>query len=154
MLMLDVDGLGPTDFGYPGPDIGEADGQPDPGEPDFDFLDKDEADQIGLTGFRIFPVHTYELWNEKQNWGCIPLCATSSCSQQVTANLGMFFSSGPFPLGAGDTAKLFNGPAFWGNVRILFLQKIQFNKFIMPITDFPNHRIKPQLLSVIPETVK
>ena len=65
---LGEDGIGPYHDGYTGPDNGEADGMPTAGEPDFDFTDKDESDQIGLTGFRIFPVHTYELWNENQNW--------------------------------------------------------------------------------------
>ncbi|RME38081.1 MAG: hypothetical protein D6788_08130, partial [Planctomycetota bacterium] len=97
-----ADGLGVNDFGYPGPDMGEGDGMPTPGEPNFDFTDKDESDQIGLTGFKIFPVHDFELWNEEQNWDVFR-AAPPPHSQQVTANLGMFFSSGPFPLKAGQT---------------------------------------------------
>ena len=48
-----LDGLGPFDLGYPGPDTGEADGVPDRGEPNFDRTDVDESDQIGLTGFDL-----------------------------------------------------------------------------------------------------
>ncbi len=92
-----ADGIGPLDPNYTGPDEGEADGVPTEGEPDFDKTDKDESDQIGLTGFRIFPVHTYELWNEDQNWDVFR-SAPPPHSGQITANLGMFFSSGPFPL--------------------------------------------------------
>ncbi len=92
-----ADGIGPLDPNYTGPDEGEADGRPTKGEPDFDKTDKDESDQIGLTGFRIFPVHTYELWNEDQNWDVFR-SAPPPHSGQITANLGMFFSSGPFPL--------------------------------------------------------
>lgn len=44
------DGKGPFDLGYPGPDDGEADGVPTQGEPNFDELDVDESDQLGLTG--------------------------------------------------------------------------------------------------------
>lgn len=97
------DGLGPFMDGYPGPDRGEADGIPTPGEPNYSFLDKDESDQIGLTGFRIFPVHTYELWNEEQNWKVFVSAPQPKDALQVTANLGMFFSSGPFPLRPGQT---------------------------------------------------
>lgn len=49
------DGLGPDDENYPGPDPdgSEANGRPDPGEPNFEFTDNDEIDQIGLTGMVI-----------------------------------------------------------------------------------------------------
>ncbi|NOX38882.1 MAG: hypothetical protein GXO78_15245 [Calditrichaeota bacterium] len=97
-----ADGIGPLDPNYTGPDEGEADGIPTDGEPNFDKTDKDESDQIGLTGFRIFPVHTYELWNEEQNWKVFKSAPPPSAGQ-VTANLGMFFSSGSFPLKAGQT---------------------------------------------------
>ena len=97
------DGLGPYDPGYPGPDEGEGDGIPTEGEPNFDYLDKDESDQIGLTGFEIFPVHTYELWNDEQDWNVFRKSLPPREGLQVTANLGMFFSSGPFPLYAGQT---------------------------------------------------
>ncbi|WP_420455692.1 hypothetical protein [Rubrivirga sp.] len=55
-----LDGLGPFDVGYPGPDTGEADGVPDRGEPDFDRTDVDESDQIGLTGFDLDSRSYYE----------------------------------------------------------------------------------------------
>ena len=54
------DGLGPNDLGYPGPDTGEANGIPDAGEPNFDRLDVDESDQIGLTGFDLETRPFYE----------------------------------------------------------------------------------------------
>ncbi len=98
-----ADGIGPYDPGYTGPDEGEADGMPTEGEPNFDYTDKDESDQIGLTGFLIFPVHTYELWNEEQNWRVFRSAPQPKDALQITANLGMFFSSGPFPLHAGQT---------------------------------------------------
>lgn len=46
-----ADGLGPEDSGYTGADIGEANGQPDLGEPNFEFTDNDESDQVGLTSW-------------------------------------------------------------------------------------------------------
>jgi hypothetical protein len=54
------DGLGPFDLGYPGPDEGETDGVPTPGEPNFNELDVDESDQIGLTGFDLNTRPFYE----------------------------------------------------------------------------------------------
>ena len=98
------DGVGPYDPEYVAADEGETDGMPTAGEPNFDYLDKDESDQIGLTGFEIFPVHTpYELWNEKQNWKAFRSSPQPKDALQVTANLAMYFSSGPFPLSAGQT---------------------------------------------------
>ena len=49
-----TDGIGPFDEGYTGPDPDgtEANGKPDQGEPNFGILDKDESDQLGLTGFQ------------------------------------------------------------------------------------------------------
>lgn len=49
------DGLGPRNEGYPGPDPDgtETNGRPDLGEPNFEFTDNDEIDQIGLTGMVI-----------------------------------------------------------------------------------------------------
>ncbi|RMG64898.1 MAG: hypothetical protein D6715_09040 [Calditrichaeota bacterium] len=47
------DGLGPQHNEYTGPDPGEANGVPDPGEPNFEFTDNDESDQVGLTSFYL-----------------------------------------------------------------------------------------------------
>jgi len=143
------DGLSPNDFGYPGPDIGEADGMPTPGEPNFDFLDKDEADQIGLTGFRIFPVHTYELWNEKQNWDVFK-SAPPPQSGQITANLGMFFSSGPFPLEAGDTQNYSMALLFGEDEDDLVLTKKTVQQIYNADYRFAKPPEKPRLLSVTP----
>lgn len=56
-LLSDVgsDGLSPDDEGYLGPDADgtEANSVPDQGEPNFDFTDNDESDQVGLTSFYL-----------------------------------------------------------------------------------------------------
>lgn len=92
------DGLSPFDEAYEGPDPdgSEGNGRPDQGEPEFGRLDKDESDQIGLTGFRIYPVHFYELHNDEQNWDVLttPVDPTSEVQQLRDVNLGMYFSSG------------------------------------------------------------
>ena len=102
-----ADGLGPTAPNYPGRDVGEGDGQPTAGEPNFDALDKDESDQIGLTGFAVFNVHDYELINDEQNFDIFSaaLPPLDDVVLEGGRNLGMFFSSGPFPLRAGQTER-------------------------------------------------
>lgn len=55
-----VDGLGPNDRGYEGPDFGQADGIPQDGERNFDQLDIPESDQIGLSGFDLGIRSNYE----------------------------------------------------------------------------------------------
>jgi hypothetical protein len=143
------DGLGPNEFDYTGPDNGEGDGVPTAGEPNFDFTDKDESDQIGLTGFRIFPVHTYELWNEDQNWQVFR-SAPSPHSQQVTANLGMFFSSGPFPLQAGQTENYSMSLLFGDNYEDLVLTKKTIQQIYNADYRFAKPPEKPRLKAVIP----
>jgi len=75
------DGIGPFDRGYNGPDFGEGDGLPTQGEPNFDRLDKDESDQIGLRSLSIYrlagkgptdgwPKNDEVMWN-KMNVSCI-----------------------------------------------------------------------------------
>ena len=102
-----ADGLGPTAPNYPGRDVGEGDGRPTNGEPNFDALDKDESDQIGLTGFAVFNVHDYELINDELNFDLFAraLPPLDNVVLEGGRNLGMFFSSGPFPLKAGQTER-------------------------------------------------
>jgi hypothetical protein len=65
---LGADGIGPGFDEYIGPDVGEANGVPDPGEPNFDSTDNDESDQVGLTSFFLRDVDDTmaddtEFWN-------------------------------------------------------------------------------------------
>lgn len=57
------DGLGLFDLNYPGPDEGEGDGIPTQGEPNYNDLDVDESDQIGLRGFDLNTRPFYESGN-------------------------------------------------------------------------------------------
>lgn len=101
------DGLAPYHSNYPGRDFGEGDGIPTDGEPNFNGTDKDESDQLGLTGFNVFNVHDYELINDELNWREIftKLQPPSQVYLEGGRNLGMFFSSGPFPMPAGHTER-------------------------------------------------
>ena len=100
------DGLGPQAGNYPGRDLGEGDGRPTAGEPGFGALDKDESDQIGLTGFSVFDVHTYELQDDAQDYTVFrEALPPIDVILEGGRNLGMFFASGPFPLAAGQTER-------------------------------------------------
>ncbi|MBT8399135.1 MAG: hypothetical protein KJO98_01555 [Rhodothermia bacterium] len=101
------DGLDPAAPNYPGRDVGEGDGRPTAGEPNFDALDKDESDQIGLTGFAVFNVHDYELINDEEDFDIFAqaLPPLDDIVLEGGRNLGMFFSSGAFPLRAGQTER-------------------------------------------------
>jgi len=90
-----TDGLGPYDEGYPGPDPdgSEGDGKPEQGEPNFGYLDKDESDQLGLTGFAIFAAHTYDLNNDAVNWAALSALPSPHGQSLSGVNLVNFFSS-------------------------------------------------------------
>ena len=99
-----ADGLGPWDLDYPGPDKGEGDGLPTPGEPHFDATDKDESDQIGLTAVTLgtladkgptgtWPKNDNAMWKAMNN-GFVDTSVANT-------NIQMVFASGPFILGKG-----------------------------------------------------
>lgn len=96
------DGLGPFDEGYAGPDPdgSEADGKPEQGEPNFGILDKDESDQLGLTGFILSAVHTYDLNNDERNWTGLSSAPAPPDQQPplIGVNLANHFSSYMFHL--------------------------------------------------------
>lgn len=99
------DGIGPLDPGYTGPDANgtEGDGKPEQGEPDFGNLDKDESDQLGLTGFSLFAVHTYDLNNDERNWNALSQLPTPHGQSLVGVNLANFFSSYLFHMEGRNT---------------------------------------------------
>jgi hypothetical protein len=101
------DGIGPLDEGYTGPDADgtQGNGRPDQGEPNFGILDKDESDQLGLTGFLISPVHTYDLNDDEKNWHALSALPAPPEQQPslVGVNLANHFSSYLFHLYGRDT---------------------------------------------------
>ena len=88
-----TDGIGPFDENYTDPDNDgtEANGRPDQGEPNFGILDKDESDQLGLTGFKIYAVHTYELDNDEENWTVLSGTSFTTWSISYRCKLGELF---------------------------------------------------------------
>ncbi|MCX6173126.1 MAG: hypothetical protein NTZ27_00015 [Ignavibacteriales bacterium] len=89
-----TDGIGPLDAGYTGPDPdgSEGDGKPEQGEPNFGILDKDESDQLGLTGFAIYPVHKYELNKDEENWKVLSGLPAPHGQSLAGVNLANYFS--------------------------------------------------------------
>lgn len=105
------DGVGPFDLNYPGPDEGEGDGIPTIREPNFDELDVDESDQIGLTGFHLSSRPFYEsgdnLRDDTWIWARIQESQFDLGFQptEFVADIEPFlnFSSGPVDLGPNRT---------------------------------------------------
>ena len=110
------DGLGPFDPGYTGsdPDDTEGNGQPDLGEPNFEFTDNDEIDQIGLTSFfsggvggAFVPTDDEDYWQTKVQPGFFNEAASGF-------DIGFSYGSGFFdlPPGASET---FSIASLFGN---------------------------------------
>ncbi len=109
---LGMDGLGPNDFGYPGPDTGEGDGIPTAGEPNFDQTDVQESDQIGLRGFNLDDRRVYQsgdnLRNDTWLWQKIvqsefPLGTMPDAFEVFDIEPYILFMSGPVNLPPGRT---------------------------------------------------
>ena len=108
-----TDGIGPYDDGYTGPDADgtEANGKPDQGEPNFGIFDKDESDQLGLSGFAIYPVHRYELTNDAENWTVLSGLPAPHGQSLIGVNLGNYFSSYLFHMNGRGTYSSLTGKA-------------------------------------------
>ena len=67
---IGADGLGEYHYEYPGPDAdgSEGNGIPDLGEPNFEYTDNDESDQIGLTSFYSAPYPSIQPHNDEVMW--------------------------------------------------------------------------------------
>ncbi|MDZ7371817.1 MAG: hypothetical protein ONB12_11660 [candidate division KSB1 bacterium] len=111
-----LDGIGPGELNYPGPDEGECNHRPDflegfGCEPNYNFTDVTESDMIGLTAFTLFPVA--ETLNGKpktfhQDWVMWQLTGTGMLKEYIgeISNLIEIFASGPFPLYKGRTERV------------------------------------------------
>lgn len=145
---LGHDGIGPLDAAYSEPDVGEGDGMPTDGEPDFDKTDKDESDQIGLTGFRVFAVHDYELVHEEENWEVLSELRPPTDEQLLGVNLGMYFSSGLFPLYADDIQRFSMALLFGGNYQDLVRNKRTVQAIYNANYNFSRPPDKPTLTAI------
>ena len=150
-----TDGIGPLDEGYSGPDAdgSQGNGKPDQGEPNFGLLDKDESDQLGLTGFLISAVHTYDLNNDERNWTALSSLPQPHGQSLVGVNLANHFSSYLFHLNGrktystltgtlqetGETERFSMGLIFGFNTDDLFRRK----KTVQQIYNANYHFAKP-----------
>lgn len=106
-------------------DLGEVNGMPNFGEPNFDMTDKDEADQIGLTSFRTIR-HNGSDYGFPQNDQSYWEIFTSGFDTNVqNTNISIITGSGAFPLGKGTTIRLAAAITFGYN-----LEKLLYNKMI------------------------
>ncbi len=123
-----TDGIGPFDVGYTGPDLDntQGNGKPDDGEPNFDRLDKDESDQIGLTAVSIYRLGDGGVgggWprDDESMWKKMDYHHFDTSLQR--ANISMVFASGTFPLNINSRER-FSMALVFGND----LTDIKFNK--------------------------
>lgn len=99
--------------GIPGTgDAGEGDGRPSPGEPNFDALDVDESDQVGLSSFFYFtPPGAVRMNDDQRLWGALaPGFFTTNAELQAQQSGGgvdgdFIFGSGYFRLEPGQTLR-------------------------------------------------
>ena len=98
------DGLGPADLEYRGPDVGEGDGKPTPGETHFDKTDINESDLVGLTSFNLYQWNVAEPLfgttgkqdDDEGFWNILK--PGSFYAYPSAANVELLFGSGYFPL--------------------------------------------------------
>ena len=149
---LGKDGVGPFDRQYNGPDEGEADGLPTPGEPDFDRTDVDESDQIGLNSMHIYrlidggggngwPKHDDGLWQRMSS-------GTQDTSLQ-RANLHMLFASGPFLLEQNSRERFSMALLYGIDLDDLVSNKITVQQIYNADYNFSRPPLKP-LVRVVP----
>lgn len=115
-------------------DNGEMDGKPTEGEPNFDRIDIDESDQIGLTGFKmnriragngIGPVDGITFFDNQKHWPPrlynLFTNPDSSFDQPLVLNynIGFLFASGTFNLPAGKRERFSLALGFGGDLREL-----------------------------------
>lgn len=99
------DGLGPTHEDYIAPDLDgtEGNGMPDVGEPNFEYTDNDESDQIGLTSFFAAPWPNITASDDEQLWK--QLRPGFFDVPEQTKDITFLFGSGYFSLLAGERKK-------------------------------------------------
>lgn len=110
-----LDGVGPSELNYAGPDEGECNHRPDfkegvGCEPNYAETDVTESDMIGLTSFMMFPVPSHsseDHWfrGDKSMWEVTSSDTLIEYLGKIS-NLIETFASGSFPLYAGRTERI------------------------------------------------
>lgn len=110
---LGLDGVGPFDINYTGPDEGECNHKPDfvegvGSEPNFAATDISESDMLGLTGFRytVGLERTPSIIRSDKNLFMNMTEGIFDDFQPIPLNFMEFFASGLFPLYKGRTERI------------------------------------------------
>jgi hypothetical protein len=145
------DGVGPFDRQYSGPDEGEGDGLPTDGEPNFDRLDKDESDQIGLTAVSIYRLGdggTGGGWpkDDEPMWQRMSFENFDTSLQR--ANISMVFASGPFPLSQNLRERFSMALVFGTELDDIFFNKETVQQIYNANYNFSKPPLKPILTAV------
>ena len=145
------DGVGPFDRQYNGPDEGEGDGIPTDGEPNFDRLDKDESDQIGLTAVSIYRLGeggTGGGWpkDDEPMWQRMSFENFDTSLQR--ANISMVFASGPFPLSKNLRERFSMALVFGTDLDDIFFNKETVQQIYNANYNFSKPPLKPVLTAV------
>jgi len=110
---LGLDGVGPNDLNYNGPDQGECNHQPDyveglGCEPNFAAVDISESDMIGLTAFRMI-IHPQggppQAKHDRECWNVFAIDSVAEFFGKPS-NLIEMFGSGQFRLQQGRTERI------------------------------------------------
>lgn len=112
-----LDGVGPTDLNYKGPDEGECNHFPDfvegeGCEPDFAATDVSESDMIGLTTFRMTEYQArwltgeLEAYNDRNLWQHMTSKTFDEYEFSSPVTLYFVFASSEFPLYKGRTERI------------------------------------------------
>ena len=96
------DGIGPDQDDWPGPDANgtECNGQPDWGEPFFDYTDNDESDQVGLTSFYLKSVDN-RMSNDEDFWSIELTPGTFAIQPGYEGDAAFTYGCGYVPLEPG-----------------------------------------------------
>lgn len=143
---LGKDGVGPFDRQYNGPDEGEGDGLPTPGEPDFDRTDIDESDMIGLTSLSIYrlvdggggngwPRNDEGLYNR--------MTYLNFDTTLQNANIHLLFGSGPFELKKDHRERFSMALLFGSDLEDLVFNKITVQEIYNANYNFAKPPLKP-----------
>ncbi|MGE5429640.1 MAG: hypothetical protein ACM3QX_01095 [Syntrophomonadaceae bacterium] len=137
-------------------DLGEGDGVPTPGEPNFDITDVHESDQIGLTNFQYFtPAGAIHMNNNEEMWGRmrpgffdVPTIFVNGVATQGQDG-DFVYGSGYFPLLPGNTQDfslaLCYGDDFKGVLKTKQVAQIIYNANY----NFPTPPDRPTLNAVV-----
>ena len=155
-----LDGLGPFDLGYPGPDTGEGNGMPEQGEPNFGELDVDESDQIGLTGFDLAARPFYEngdnlrdddwMWDRFINIAEPNIILGETVGEVLVADVEPFlvFTSGPVQLPAQTTDFFSTAWLFGADLDDFLRNRVTVQKIYNADYNFAQPPILPRLNAV------